>query len=513
MKLPRLLLLCFAATASLPAAETAVARWAPQDFSFKAAAALANPFTVRFGATVKAPDGRTFALPGFFDGDGTWKVRVSATAAGAWSLVTSSDVAELDGRTAAFNCNGELPPKVHGPLRVDAAHPHHFVYDDGTRYFMLAYECDWLWALDTQDRALPTTKRFLDRIAAQGFNHLLLNVWAYDTGWRAGKSEWADYGPPPISPWAGEADRPDHARLNLAFWQHYDRLMRALAERGINAHLMLKVYNKRVRWPERASAEDDLYFRTIVARYAAFPNVVWDFSKEAHNEKDLAYKQGRMKLVRALDAYRHLATVHDDDAHNDAGAWDALTDFRTDQQHTKYREKILVQRARRAWPVANVEFGYEQGLLGPEDKTYRIAHTPEEFVTRAWEVAMAGGYTAYYYTYTAWDVIRPDEHPKGYALFKRLREFFETTRYWELKPAESVASEGWVLAKAGKEYVVCLKEAKAFRLTVPSGASLQAEWFDPITGQRVKERTMSGGVNELSPPTGWSGRLAVLHVK
>jgi hypothetical protein len=290
-------------------------------------------------------------------------------------------------------------------------------------------------------------------------------------------------------------------------------MLRALAERGMNAHLMLKVYNKRVRWPERASAEDDLYFRTIVARYAAFPNVVWDFSKEAHNEKDLAYKQGRLRLVRELDAYRHLTTVHDDDAHNDAGAWDALTDFRTDQQHTKFREKILTQRARRAWPVANVEFGYEQGPLGPEDKTYRNAQPAEEFVTRAWEVAMAGGYTAYYYTYTAWDVIRPDDHPKGYALFKRLQDFFETTRYWELVPTENVASDGWLLANPGKEYVVCLKEAKPFKLSLPPRTSLKAEWFDPLTGQRAKEREISDGLNELTPPAGWSGRLVVLHAK
>jgi hypothetical protein len=287
----------------------------------------------------------------------------------------------------------------------------------------------------TGNPTVPTVKRFLDRLAAQGFNHILVNVFAYDTGWRAGKTGDDDYGPPPLSPWAGAIDAPQHDQLNLAFWQHYDRIVRELAARGLNAHIMLKVYNKKVRWPERGTPADDLYFRTIAARYAAFPNLVRDFSKEAHNEKDLAYMQGRMRFMRENDPYRHLATVHDDDANNDAGAWDELTDFRTDRQHSKFREKILAQRTRRAGPVANVEFGYEQGPLGPEDKTYRSAQPSEEFVTRAWEVAMAGGYTAYYYTYTAWDVIRPDDQPKGYTYFKLLRAFFETTRYWEMAPA------------------------------------------------------------------------------
>ena len=76
--------------------------------------------------------------------------------------------------------------------------------------------------------------------------------------------------------------------------------------------------------------------------------------------------------------------------------------------------------------MSNVEFGYEQGLAGPEDKTYRVAQTPEDFVGRAWEVAMAGGYTAYYYTYTAWDVLRPKDTTQGCTYFKQLRDFFES---------------------------------------------------------------------------------------
>lgn len=514
-RIPLLLWLIVSILSAASAAENAVrgARWEPHDFAFTAKAAIENPFAVKFSALVKAPDGRSYTQPGFHDGDGTWKVRVSATLSGQWSLTTQSDVPELDGKQAAFTCMNALKPNVHGALRVDPAHPHHFVFDDGTRFFLLAYECDWLWALDTRDPALPTVKRFLDRIGAHGFNYLLLNVYAYDTSWRTGKTGDDDYGPPPISPWAGDIAAPQHDRLNVAFWQHYDRVIRAMAERGIMAHIMLKVYNKKVRWPERASPADDLFFRTIVARYAAFPNIVWDFSKEAHNEKDLAYKQGRLRFVREHDAYRHLLTVHDDDANNDAGAFDELTHFRTDQQHSKYRDKILAQRQRRAWPVANVEFGYEQGPGGPEDKTYRIAQTPEAFVTRAWEVSMAGAYTAYYYTYTAWDVLRPDDTPKGYVYFKQLRDFFETTRYWELAPAENVASEGWVLANPGREYVVCLKEAKPFILTIDGRGDLAAEWFNPLTNQRVTAGTIKAGAREMRPPDAWNGGLVVLHVR
>ncbi len=500
------------ATPSEKTSSLRVPRWQPHDFAFTAQAKVENPFSVRFAATVKGPDGRIFTLPGFYDGNNTWKLRVSANQEGDWSLVTESELPELNGKQAAFTCTTGKNPKIHGVLRVDEKNPHHFVFEDGTRFYMLAYECDWLWALDVGSPKLKAINPFLNKLASYGFNYVILDTYAHDTSWRTGKTGDDDYGPPPIFPWEGDNANPNHQKLNLAFWQHYDRVVHALYERGMMAHVLLKVYNKKVKWPVRESLEDDLFFRTIMARYAAYPNMIWDFSKEAHNEKLLDYKLNRLQFVRANDPYHHLLTVHDDDANNDAGAFDALTDFRVDQQHSKMREKILKQRQRRAWPVANVEFGYEQGIGGPEDKTYRIVQTPEDFVGRAWEVAMAGGYTAYYYTYTAWDVLRPEHTPKGYTYFKQLREFFEATRYWELAPAEKVTSEGWALANPGKEYVVCLKEARPFVLTVSAPNELKGEWFNPLTAQKISAGVIKSGSQEMRPPEGWTG-LAVLHVR
>ena len=73
--------------------------------------------------------------------------------------------------------------------------------------------------------------------------------------------------------WEGSNEKPDHSRFNLAYWQHYDRVIEALHQRGMIAHVMIKVYNKMVNWPAKGSAEDDLFFRWLIARYAAYPNV------------------------------------------------------------------------------------------------------------------------------------------------------------------------------------------------------------------------------------------------
>jgi len=260
--------------AAFPATPLApeVSRWQPHDFAFTATLSEGNPFLVGFAATVHGPDGKTFRVPGFYDGGDAWKVRVSPTSEGQWSLVTESDLAALDGKEATFTCVPNLNPNVHGGLRVDSAHPHHFVFEDGTRHFLLGYECDWLWALDMNDPALPTVNAFLDKLTLHGFNHVILNSYAHDTGWCKGTTGDQDYGPPLLYAWEGSNDRPDHSRLRLAYWQHYDRVIEAMYRRGVTAHVLMKVYNKMVNWPPKGSVEDDLFFRWLIARYAAYMN-------------------------------------------------------------------------------------------------------------------------------------------------------------------------------------------------------------------------------------------------
>ena len=489
-------------------------RWQPRDFSFTAQAQPPNPFMSSLAATVKGPAGQIFRVPGFFDGAGTWKIRVAPTAEGQWSLVTESDVKELDGQTAAFTCVRNPNLKVHGVLRVDKEHPHHFIFDDGTRFFMQGYEYDWLWALDMDQTGVPTVEQSLDLLARHGFNYVILNSYAHDTGWRKGKSNPDDFGPSLLYPWAGSNEQPDHRRMNLAYWQHYDRVMTALNERGIQAHMFIKVYNKQVKWPAASGAEEKMFWRWLVARYAAYPNLIWDFSKEAHNEKSLASKRDALTFIRETDPYHHLATVHDDDQANDSGAYDDLTHFRADQQHGKFHETILRQRARRAWPVANVEFGYEHGPAGLSDKTYNVVQTPEEVLRRAWEIAMAGGYIAYYYTYTAWDVIRPLAVPPGYAYFKHFGDFWRGTEYWKLEPSDQLVDRGWCLAQPGREYVAFQNQAQPFTLAIAGAKSpLQAEWFNPQSGRRTEAGFFSNGTASLTPPDDWGGAPLVLHLR
>jgi hypothetical protein len=487
--------------------------WQPQDFSFTNAAGATNPFLVPFSAELAGPKATRLVLPGFYDGNHVWKVRVSPTLEGEWTLVTRSSVPALDHCRTGFVCTPRVSPNVHGAVRVDPEHPFHFVCEDGTRFFPLGYECNWLWALDATDPRLPTVNRFLDKLAAHGFNLVILNAYAHDTTWRKGRTGADDYGPPPLYAWEGTNAKPDHSRFNLAYWQHYDRVIAALNHRGMVAHVLIKVYNKMVKWPARGSAEDDLYFQWLIARYAAFPNVHWDFAKESNYEQDLAYKLGRIQFLRDHDPYRRLITTHTDLETYDRGAYNAVLDYRSDQVHGNWHASILNHRQQHPWPVVNVEFGYEHGPQGTNDLTYAQGQPAEEVCRRAWEICLAGGYCSYYYTYTAWDVIRPQDTPPGYAYFQHLQSFFSQTQYWLMRPADDLVSAGFCLANPGEEYIVLLKKAKPFSLDLAGlKGKANAEWFQPFTGQRAPAGEPESGRAAFAPPSQWGDIPVVLHV-
>lgn len=55
------------------------------------------------------------------------------------NLFTKTELPELDGKTASFLCVKNPNPRVHGVLRVDKEHPHHFVFEDGISFFLQGY--------------------------------------------------------------------------------------------------------------------------------------------------------------------------------------------------------------------------------------------------------------------------------------------------------------------------------------------------------------------------------------
>ena len=65
--------------------------------------------------------------------------------------------------------------------------------------------------------------------------------------------------------------------------------------------------------PPRTPQADNRYFDYVARRYQAFPNLVWDISKEAlgYGHTDVNYISQRIKRLRELDSFDRLITVQD----------------------------------------------------------------------------------------------------------------------------------------------------------------------------------------------------------
>lgn len=482
-----------------------VEQWHPFDITLGGTSS--NQLTDSLSATFKGPTGQTLKLPGFYDGAAGWKVRFSPIAIGTWTYTTASSIAALNAKTGSITCVANKNPLVHGRMMVDAAHPHYFKYEDGTPYVLMAFEADWLGLLDFGNAAIPKAKALVDMYVGRGFNHVLLNVYAYDTTWRAGKSSPDDFGPPTDYPWKGSNSAPDQSQINPSFFANYDRVMQYLFDRGVGAHVMIKVYNKGVNWPAKGSKADDLFFTHVLARYQAYPNLMWDFSKESNNETDIAYKSGRIQLMRDQDAYHHPVSTHTDLGYYSNAASNGLLDFRTDQNQAAYYSTIISHRNADPWPVMNSEYDYEIGNDG--GKTYSHANDKLTVLKNACEVTMAGGHIAYYYTYHAWDVVRVAEVPGGLGYYKNLYSMLSSTKWSELAPADTLISGAAVgrhcLAKEGAEYLVYLVGTGSTSLAVkllPAGSTLKGKWLNLVSGQEQAIAATPNGQATLTNP--WS---------
>jgi len=162
-----------------------ILKWEVVDLPFKANVKnIANPFSTVFSANLIGPENTAMTVPAFYSGKGEWIIRLSISKPGKWTYKTSSTVKELNNKTGSFTVAAEAEKGQHGGLIIDPKYPQRFVYEDGTPYFLLAYECDWLYALDYDNqKSAPKTEQFLDLIANNGCSYVVMNLFTYDVSW------------------------------------------------------------------------------------------------------------------------------------------------------------------------------------------------------------------------------------------------------------------------------------------------------------------------------------------
>jgi len=400
-----------------------------------------NPFTdVQLGAEFAFEgDGggqakRIVKVPGFYDGDGVYRIRFMPDAEGGWRYRTVSNARSLDGLEGRFLC---VSPSAgnHGPVRVK--NTYHFAYENGTIYHPVGTTC-YAWThqgADLEEQTLASLK-------ASPFNKLRMCVFP--------KSYLYNTNEPPLYPFEGSAEEGwDFTRFNPAYFRHLEQRIADLGRLGIEADLILFHPYDRWGFTEMPADADDRYLRYITARLAAYRNVWWSLA----NEYDLMWAKDPedwerfARIVTENDPYGHLLSVHNClEFYDHSKPWvthcsiQRIDVYKTSEATTDWRKK---------WqkPIVIDECGYE----GDIDQGWGNI-TGEELVRRFWEATVRGGYLGHGETY-----LNPEEvlwWSKGGRLvgdsparIAFARRFMEEAPQGELNPLPS----DWDLPCAGVE--------------------------------------------------------------
>jgi len=339
-----------------------------------------NPF-VDVRLTARFSDGtHSLEVEGFYDGEGTYRVRFMPPRPGAWQWVTQSNRWALTERKGSFAVK-PAGPGNHGPVGV--RHGFHFAHADGTPFKPLGTTM-YSWA----HRGDALENRSLKALAAAPFNKVRMLVYP--------QSADAQRHPPPAWPFAGTPPRQwDLQRFNPPFWRRLEQRVGQLRELGIEADLIVHhPYDDSRAWgfDELPREVDDRYASYLVARLAAYRNVWWSMANEfdfVRTRTDADWDH-LFQLIQRKDPYGHLRSIH-----NGKRLYDHAKPWVT---HVSLQNGMAAAEASRAvqfrdvWrkPVVFDEIQYE----GRHDRRWAQL-SAEELVHRFWSVTIAGGYASH----------------------------------------------------------------------------------------------------------------------
>lgn len=469
-------------------------QWDVLDIEFRVANVPVQPVDVELTAIFQSTDGERIETAGFYNENGKYLIRITPPSAGTWTYVTHSSLPELDGQRGSVSASAAAEGRKGGVV-IDRKLPTRFCYENGDGYYPIAFEVDWLFALDAENADdIPVTRKFVDQIAANGFNQVVMNVFAYDVNWKKDAKLAAEfeYGSPDVFPFVGSNDKPDHSQLNIDYFKRFDRVIDYLDQKGIVAHLMVYVWNKRVNWPEADSENDNRYFDYVVKRYQAFPNLVWDVSKEAlgYGHTDVSYIHKRIERLRKLDAFKRLITVHD---YGYCRRFTKNVDFVSVQLWSSELHSVMrkVCADMPGKPILNIEHGgYERSPYVVFTGNYT---SPEVCLERAYQCVFAGTYPTHYWQGAAWNVIIPDieimaqkDRPRLH-YYRHMRTLIEKHNLNELKAGDKKSNAGFCLHNGRDVYVYYVpRECEFIGLRLPKelkGQKMTGTWFNPFDGE------------------------------
>ena len=386
-------------TASFP---QRVERWGLFELACRGTAE-GNPFTERHIEAVFTSKNETKTVSGFYDGDGVYRVRFMPSFEGRYTFRTGGDFGG-DVSEGAFTVTAPSEGN-HGPVRV--ADGFHFAYEDGKPHFSFGTTC-YVWALQ-DDARIGQTLKTLEKAP---FNKIRFCLLPKHYDYNLGEPRSYPYEGVPMDPtvltkenfhrYTGrtEGNHWDFTRFNPAHFRHLEAMVARLRDMGIEADLIVMHPYDRWGFSVMTPEQDDLYWRYVVARFAAFRNVWWSLANEYDllRGKTTADWERFASILCEEDPYGHLRSIHNCiEFYDHSRPWITHASV---QRQDLYRTTEYTDEWRARWhkPVVCDEIAYEGNIQHGWGNI-----SPQELVRRFWEAVLRGGYAGHGETYLAED--------------------------------------------------------------------------------------------------------------
>jgi hypothetical protein len=417
-----------------------------QEAAFELPQVKGNPFDFMQNnvlVTFVAPDGSKVERPAFFDGGQTWRIRLTPTLPGKYTIQTvtlnGQDAKPQKLQPSEFDV---AAPSTPGFVRLDPQNNKRFVLDDGSPYYPMGYNLGW------HGLGAPPLTESLARMGKAGVNWT--RIWM--CYWDGKNLDWAQ----------DDAIQPKLGYLSLPVAKTWDQIVTAADAAGLHFHLVLQHHGQyssktNTNWPinpwnkanggwldtpekfftdPKAIAFTKSKFRYIIARWGYSPSIMaWELFNEVeftdafttHLDDVAAWHVTMAKFFREQDPYHHLITTSSEVT--EPKLWPAVDYYEAHIYPPDFLSAITVledDKLDRAYFYG--EFGLLEDL---HPQTGDVLHTG------LWGSMMSQSSAAAQYWF--WDVVEASNLRFHYTAAQRFIEQSGLLNQNDMKPIEVVA--------------------------------------------------------------------------
>jgi len=415
-------------------------------------------------------DGKRIVVPGFYDGDGVYKVRFSPPTQGEWRYETRSNRPELSGKSGSFTAG---PPSAGNGGPIETFKTFYLRYADGSPYHQFGTTC-YAWIHQSEELQRQTLKT----LAASPFNKIRFCVFP--------KAYAYNQNEPELFAFCKAADgKFDFDRPDPAFWRHLEQRIMDLERLGIEADLILWHPYDRWGFADMSDPQDDRYLRYCVARLSAYRNAWWSLANEFDFMTDRPKDHRGNKQMEDWDRFFQILDNEDPHArlrgiHNGRIWYDHTRDWVT---HASLQSSNMAggvgYRAQYQKPVIYDECRYEGNI--PQGWGNLDART---MIQRFWLGTLGGCYVGHGETYKHpedilwWSKggVLHGESPKR---IQWLKDFMaQAPPFDELQPLGDDQGR-YLLAKRGEYYLLYCLDSRSQTVDLAGDRPYKVDIVDP----------------------------------